>query len=305
MGICSIPRLRRASYAWKGLHQALSHLRDDFFWTLGVDRQVRLFRDRWGGFSSVTLLDASTDNDEVPLRCRDFMIPGQAHWDLSKLSAHLAPVDVTAIMEIPISTDWADTLIWGDHDSGIYTVRSLRFFGWPYGRDALPVWSRLRDAGLSTGACPLCGYGLEDTLHALHDCPDSLLVLRQAGFARLVPVSGPASSVEASALCAGLDFAITCGWTSAIVESDAATLVNKIRLPSPDLSLLGGLLSSARSMVAASSGRLQVCCAPRSANTIAHMLASWACKNNDVISFSSVCPELISQLLLDDLSSSF
>ncbi|KAL4283960.1 hypothetical protein GQ457_16G018020 [Hibiscus cannabinus] len=83
------------------------------------------------------------------------------------------------------------------------------------------------------------------------------------GFAQLVPVSGPASSVEASGLCAVLDFAITCGWTSAIVESDAATLVNKIHRPSPDLSLLGGLLSTARSMVAASFGRLQVCFAPR------------------------------------------
>ncbi|KAL4303125.1 hypothetical protein GQ457_10G010430 [Hibiscus cannabinus] len=125
------------------------------------------------------------------------------------------------------------------------------------------------------------------------------------GFARPVPVFSPASSVEAFALCAGLDFAITCEWTSAFVESDAATLVNKIRRPSLDLSLLGGLLSSARSLVAASSSCLHVCFAPWSANTIAHTLASWACKNNDLISYSSVCPELISQLVLDDLSSSF
>ncbi|KAL4285536.1 hypothetical protein GQ457_16G018010 [Hibiscus cannabinus] len=62
------------------------------------------------------------------------------------------------------------------------TVPKVRSFGWPCGRDALPVGSHLRDTGLSTGACPLCGYGLEDTLHALCDCPDSLLALRQAGF---------------------------------------------------------------------------------------------------------------------------
>ncbi|KAK8660309.1 hypothetical protein V6N13_051237 [Hibiscus sabdariffa] len=125
------------------------------------------------------------------------------------------------------------------------------------------------------------------------------------GFTRPVPVSGPASSVEASALRAGLEFATACGWTSAIVESDAATLVNKIRRPSPDLSLLGDLLAPARNLAAASHGRLQVCFAPRSANSVAHTLVSWACKNNDVISFSSVCPKLISQLVLDDLSSSF
>ncbi|KAL4318670.1 hypothetical protein GQ457_18G009820 [Hibiscus cannabinus] len=45
--------------------------------------------------------------------------------------------------------------------------------GGAVGRDALPVGSRLRDAGLSDGACPLCGASLEDTLHALRDCPDS------------------------------------------------------------------------------------------------------------------------------------
>ncbi|KAL4351812.1 hypothetical protein GQ457_06G012520 [Hibiscus cannabinus] len=198
-----------ASYARKGLHQALSRLQDGFFWTLGVDSQVRLFR----------------------------------RWDLPKFSALLVPTDVVAIVEIPICTDRADTLIWGDHDSGIYSILS----GCPPSR-VLAFGTR----GLSTGACPLCGCGLEDTLHALRDCPDSLLALRQVGFgealltlrqssardwldfaasslsqdslallltllwglwssgavlggfARPVPVSGPDSFVEAFALCAGL-----------------------------------------------------------------------------------------------------
>ncbi|KAK8676431.1 hypothetical protein V6N13_142005 [Hibiscus sabdariffa] len=114
----------RASYAWKGFHQTLSHLGDGFFWTLGVDSNVRLFRDRWGGFSPVSLTDSSADIDEVPLRCRDFMLAGQALWDHSKLAAVLSPSDVDAILDIPISPDRPDTLIWGDHDSGIYSIRS-------------------------------------------------------------------------------------------------------------------------------------------------------------------------------------
>ncbi|KAL4301795.1 hypothetical protein GQ457_10G010700 [Hibiscus cannabinus] len=108
------------------------------------------------------------------------------------------------------------------------------------------------------------------------------------GFARPVPDLGPASTVEASALFAGLEFAISCGWASALVESDAAVLINKLHRPTPDLSLLGDLLVPSRNLVAASRSCLRVGFAPRSANYAAHALASWACQNNDVISFSSI-----------------
>ncbi|KAL4298022.1 hypothetical protein GQ457_12G000080 [Hibiscus cannabinus] len=164
----------RSSFAWKGLHRAM---------------------------------------EEIPLRCREFMVPGQARWDHAKLLAYLPPEDMDSILEVPISSDRADTLVWGDHDSGLYTVRSgylflrrspsplgppprlwkilanlpiipkVRSFGWRCGRETLPVGSRLRDAGLSDGACPLCGVGFEDILHVLRDYPDSSTALRQAGFA--------------------------------------------------------------------------------------------------------------------------
>ncbi|KAK8610041.1 hypothetical protein V6N13_026585 [Hibiscus sabdariffa] len=125
------------------------------------------------------------------------------------------------------------------------------------------------------------------------------------GFARPVPVSGPASAVEAFAVQAGLEFAATHNWSSVIIESDAAGIVNKLPSPSQDLSLLGDSLVPVHNLLAATSGRVRVCFAPRSANTVAPELATWACRNFDVLSFDSVCPELISTLVLDDLSSSF
>ncbi|KAL4325747.1 hypothetical protein GQ457_11G028050 [Hibiscus cannabinus] len=203
-------------------------------------------------------------------------------------------------------------------------ILKVRSFGWHCGREALLVGSRLRDAGFSDGAYPLCGAGLEDVLHVLLDCPDSLAALRQAGFvdsllsadwattvdwasifffdwmtkgmsrqettgpaladnfdwdqisversvkinvdgaflpsarhgaigvisrdsssavlggfAKPVPVHSHASTVEVSALFAGLEFAISNGWASALIESDAAVLVNKLHRPTMDLSLLG------------------------------------------------------------------
>ncbi|KAL4323349.1 hypothetical protein GQ457_11G028030 [Hibiscus cannabinus] len=108
-----------------------------------------------------------------------------------------------------------------------------------------------------------------------------------------------------SALFAGLEFAIASGWASALIESDAAVLVNKLHHPTMDLSLLGDLLAPSRAMLTASNGCLRVGFAPRSVNSAAHALASWACHNDNVISFSSVCPDLISRIVLDDLSSSF
>ncbi|KAL4347254.1 hypothetical protein GQ457_17G008900 [Hibiscus cannabinus] len=101
-------------------------------------------------------------------------------------------------------------------------------------------------------------------------------------FTRPVPVIGPASAVEASALFAGLEFAIARGWASALVESDAAVLVNKLHRPTSDLSLLGELLAPSRNLVAASRGCLRVGFVPRSANSAAHTLASWAFQHNDV-----------------------
>ncbi|KAL4304334.1 hypothetical protein GQ457_10G013010 [Hibiscus cannabinus] len=125
------------------------------------------------------------------------------------------------------------------------------------------------------------------------------------GFAKPIPVQGPASTVEVAALFAGLEFAIANDWPSVLVESDAAVLVNKLHRPAVDLSLLGDLLAPSRVLLTANAARLRVGFTPRLANIAAHTLASWACNNNDVITFSSVCPEFISRIVLDDLSSSF
>ncbi|KAL4281182.1 hypothetical protein GQ457_03G016830 [Hibiscus cannabinus] len=378
----------RSSFAWKGLHRAMLRLRDGFFWTLGIDSQVRLFRDRWGGFSPITLDGDAIDREEIPLRCR-----------------------------VPISSNRADTLVWGDHDSGLYTVRSgylflrrppfplgspphlwkilaklptipkVRSFGWRCCRDALPVGSRLRDAGLSDGACPLCGVGFEDVLHVLRDCPDSSAALRQDGFngsllfadqvmvvgwlglaasslslssfalllsvlwglwrrrntwvherslyplhlvvedavllcldytsaststrisppaaaapprwrpppvgsvkvnvdgaflpsarlgaigviardssgavlgsfAKPIPIQGPASTAEVTALFAGLEFSVANAWPSALIESDAAVLVNKLHQPTADLSLLGDMLAPSRALLAANAALFRNC----------------------------------------------
>ncbi|KAL4318836.1 hypothetical protein GQ457_18G009110 [Hibiscus cannabinus] len=339
------------------------------------------------GFKDLHLFNiallGSADNEEIPLRCREFMVPGQPLWDHTKLSTRLSLADVESIVEVPISSDWVDRLIWGDHDSAsilfAQTTRpppslqhlSLRrptspfpwgpAFGmqgflmvpahfvdldlrtpsmpfatvqirhWLFDKLVLPIpftrWTRPRlRPGLALQRllslrdrwpCSSPSFGASGDINGdgaflPTTCHGAIGVLARdssgavhGGFARPIPVISPASAVEAFALFAGLEFAIANGWASTLIESDAAVLVNKIHRPTPDLSLLGDLLAPSRHLIAASCGRLRVGFAPRPANSAAHTLASWACQHNDVISFTFVCLELISRIVLDNLSSSF
>ncbi|KAL4272945.1 hypothetical protein GQ457_13G027020 [Hibiscus cannabinus] len=129
--------------------------------------------------------------------------------------------------------------------------------------------------------------------------PSPALLDASSGYLR-VGFASRSSNTAAHALASW-----ACHNDNALVESDAAILVNKLHRPTVDLSLLRDLLAPSRTLLDASSGRLRVGFASRSANTAAHALASWACHNDNVISLSSVCPELISRIVLDDLSSSF
>ncbi|KAL4291950.1 hypothetical protein GQ457_14G015970 [Hibiscus cannabinus] len=192
---------------------------------------------------------------------------------------------------------FADSLLSADWAATLFSSPSSRAYGGVVTPGCMSTLSIL---------CILLSRTLSRSVMTIHRCllpPSSGSVL--GGLAKPVPVHGPASTVEVSALFAGLEFAIANGWPSALIESDAALLVNKLHRPTVELSLLGDLLAPSRVLLAASNGCLHVGFASRSANSAAHALASWACHNNNVISISSVCPELISRIVLDDLSSSF
>ncbi|KAL4324712.1 hypothetical protein GQ457_11G026530 [Hibiscus cannabinus] len=164
-----------------------------------------------GGFSPIALGGDTIDREEIPLRCRDFMDPGQACWDRAKLLATLppgtwivslrslshriGPIRSSGVTMIQAYILFAQAIFSSAASpppgppprlwkilAKLPTIPKVRSFGWRCGRDALPVGSRLRDAGLSDGACPLCGDGFEGVLHVLRDCPDSSTALCQAGF---------------------------------------------------------------------------------------------------------------------------
>ncbi|KAK8574317.1 hypothetical protein V6N13_016118 [Hibiscus sabdariffa] len=77
----------RASFAWKGIFRAFQALKPGFLWRPGINSAVRLLHDCWGGNLPVQLYGDYEDEDELPLRCRQFIFPNCPAWDVRKLSA--------------------------------------------------------------------------------------------------------------------------------------------------------------------------------------------------------------------------
>ncbi|KAL4296684.1 hypothetical protein GQ457_12G014330 [Hibiscus cannabinus] len=366
-----------SSFAWKGLHRAMLCLRDGFYWTLGIDSRVCLFRDRWGGrslshqigqirSSGVIMTRASipfalaiffSGGPPLPLArhcvCGKFWrsfpqfrrfaplvgdVVGKPFlWapDFGMRVYLMGPVHFAVVDWLGFATSSLSmssfalflSILWGlwrrhntwVHERSLYplhlVVEDVVLLYLDYASASAPTQIPPTAAADPPRWCPppagsvkvnvdgaflpsarLCAIGV-----IARDCTGAVL----GGFAKPVPVHGPASTVEVSDLFAGLEFAIANAWPSALIESDAVVLVNKLHRPTVDLSLLGDLLAPSRALLATNAGHLHVGFASRLANTAAHTLASWACHNDNVISFSSVCPELISRIVLDDLSSSF
>ncbi|KAL4378508.1 hypothetical protein GQ457_02G043490 [Hibiscus cannabinus] len=196
----------RSSFAWKGLHCAMFCLRDGFYWTLGVDSQVRLFRDRWGVSPLLPLLG-------IPLTGRRFLFAAVNSWSLGK------PVGTNVVV---LCLDYASASAPPQVPPPI-AADPPRWRPPPAGSVKINV-----DGAFLSLAC-LGAIGVIA-------CDSSGAVL--GGFAKPVPVHGPTSTVEVSALFAGLEFAIANDWPSALIESDPAPCL----LPMPAVFVLASPL---------------------------------------------------------------
>ncbi|KAL4279259.1 hypothetical protein GQ457_03G017210 [Hibiscus cannabinus] len=123
------------------------------------------------------------------------------------------------------------------------------------------------------------------------------------GFAQHSGVSTDALHTEFLAVVAGLQLAREKGWRFVHIETDSATVVNKFNRTGPDLSVLGTHVANARVIL----DDFIVCCfyfVPKRCNSIAHVLATHACRSGLSIFFDSVCPDFISSVVLADWPSS-
>ncbi|KAK9032690.1 hypothetical protein V6N11_056948 [Hibiscus sabdariffa] len=167
----------RPSYAWRSIYMSLQEVKSGFFWQVNTQSTIKILSDKWGGFQPITLTETYIDNHDNPLLCNEFMNESGDAWDATKVMQVFNSTDAAAILSCPIAKNHTDILIWANHSSGLYSVRSayhwlmrqqhndappstlwnklsklktlpkIRIFIWRAAREALPVGTRLLTAG--------------------------------------------------------------------------------------------------------------------------------------------------------------
>ncbi|KAL4342320.1 hypothetical protein GQ457_08G033220 [Hibiscus cannabinus] len=121
------------------------------------------------------------------------------------------------------------------------------------------------------------------------------------GLARHLDNLSEAEFAEHAALLTGLHLVLDRGWTRVHIEMDSAQTVNRLCRPSScDLSIFGPSLEPMCAILSAHP-YIRLCYIPRSANLVAHTLASWALSCTCSFSFDSVCPEIIANIVNSEL----
>ncbi|GMI70435.1 hypothetical protein HRI_000712800 [Hibiscus trionum] len=110
--ILDAPKPSRGSFAWQGIYNALQRLFPGFLHRPGINSNIRIHKDIWGGSSPIELTGDYEISDEFHIRCRDFMIRNQTAWDTVKLNNYFNPFDADAILHIPIINDQRDSILW-------------------------------------------------------------------------------------------------------------------------------------------------------------------------------------------------
>ncbi|KAL4352140.1 hypothetical protein GQ457_06G002640 [Hibiscus cannabinus] len=206
-----------SSYVWNSILRAKDKLKNGFHWRVGIDSNIEMHKQVWGGDKPIQLADTYVDNPGDPIRCREFMIEGQPQWDARKVRQVFTDEDAKQILQCPISNNRNEVLKWSHHKSGLYSTKSghhwlarqervysddspvwkavmhaktlpkIRIFGWRLGQEALPVGKKLQTACLGSGICKLCEKDTETVLHAIRECPATQEVLTICGFDSKLP----------------------------------------------------------------------------------------------------------------------
>ncbi|KAE8735408.1 hypothetical protein F3Y22_tig00000340pilonHSYRG00340 [Hibiscus syriacus] len=235
----------RHSYAWASLMKAKEALKDGFFWRVGwIVGFVCLRTSGW-------ILGPFVGRKDI--------------W-IGLISRHHSSGSYSA----KLGYNWlmiqnSPTLI----VEGIWNVVAkanvlpkIRIFGWRLCHEALPAGSKMKQANLGDGFCPLCKQELELVLHAIKDCPVSKKFLSMSGLPQEINVdrafckdarvaaigvvardmhgmvirglakkinhSFMAESTEAEAFSQGIRFAHENGWNNVIIEGDVISIVYRL-----------------------------------------------------------------------------
>jgi hypothetical protein len=112
------------SQVWRAIHEGIQVLKRGLIRRVGSGEQIDLVNDQW--IPREGMLRPMTCLVNEPLnRVADFISSSEARWDEETLQTCFIPIDVEAILEIPLSSRrQEDTWAWHHERKVIFSIRS-------------------------------------------------------------------------------------------------------------------------------------------------------------------------------------
>jgi hypothetical protein len=216
------------SYAWRSIWNAMKIVREGSRWRVGDGISINIWEDRWLPTpSTFKVITPQVDIGDTP-QVSSLIDPITRRWRLERLHQFFLPMDITAIMSIPLGhIPTEDKRVWVGNNNGIFTVKSayhialnlqssttqeesstgdpyrslwktiwhmklpskIRIFAWRTCKQGLPTMEILQRRGLNVNpSCPRCNEGAESISHAIWECSKIREIWRLGDFLDILPV---------------------------------------------------------------------------------------------------------------------
>uniref|UniRef100_A0A2N9HJ72 Reverse transcriptase zinc-binding domain-containing protein n=1 Tax=Fagus sylvatica TaxID=28930 RepID=A0A2N9HJ72_FAGSY len=113
------------SYAWRSIWNALEVIRQGSRWRVGNGIRINIWEDRWlPTLSTFKVRTPRIDINDTP-QVSSLIDQDSGNWRVEKLNQFFLPMDITAIMSIPLGNlQMEDTRVWIGNSTGMFTVKS-------------------------------------------------------------------------------------------------------------------------------------------------------------------------------------
>jgi ribonuclease HI len=138
-----------SSFTWQSILAGLTTFKRGYIWRVGNGEKIKIWEDPWIP-SSANRRILTPRGGAIYTRVSELLCPITGQWDETLLNGLFNPIDVTRILQIPISTQgFEDFISWHFTKHGQYTVRSGYHLQWRHqfgpstGQLAIPSVSAL------------------------------------------------------------------------------------------------------------------------------------------------------------------
>ena len=192
------------SYIWRSIWAAKGTLVSGCRWRVGDGKSIKIWGDPWLQDTVSARISSPQVFGGENMLVEELISECGTSWNVEKINELLDVPDVMKVLDIPLSVrKHVDCWMWTAYRKGKYTVRSgyglLRRqsevpqqqqfhavwkliwqlnappkvvnFMWRAARDLIPTrYALFQKRLLNDASCPICGNGVESTLHVLVSC---------------------------------------------------------------------------------------------------------------------------------------